>query len=216
MIPADFLYQADFAAALPLADGKRLGEVVDLHIATSRQAYEFRKNEDRFKKDEGILAVGGLTYSDPGAATYLPGSLSEVEKIASLAKHNGRNALLMTAAEGAESTVLSAAAGKAVLHFATHGFFVQDGNLSEKLLNAGFSLSGAKPEAETKEDAADNTVYARELLGWNLRQSQLVVISSLRNRAWRDRAVTSTGTRFAAGVGCRGRTAYPADCGSGR
>ena len=85
----------------------------------------------------------------------------------------------------------AAADGKAILHFSTHGFFERGEGLSERLMNAGFVLSDAKPSDEPREGDSDNIVYARELLSWNLRSSQLVVVSAC-DTALGDIGVTST------------------------
>ncbi|MFE0015241.1 CHAT domain-containing protein [Mesorhizobium sp. NPDC059054] len=189
VIPTDFLYPLDFAE-LRSTGGKRLGELVDVHIATSRQAYQFRAKEDRPSAGDGILLAGGLAYNDDGS-TYLPGSRDEVEKIAAIAR--GKNLVVRVAEgkDGSEAAMRAATGGKAILHFSTHGFFMPGEGLSARLMNAGFELSGAKLSDEPTETDDDNIVYARELLSWNLRASQLVVISAC-DTALGDIGVTST------------------------
>lgn len=190
IIPADFLYPVDFAE-LKLDGGKRLGELIDIHIATGRQAYEFRAKEDRPTAGDAILLAGGLLYDDAAAGGYLPGSRAEVEKIAALARAEGLAVQLAEGKDGTEAAMREAAAGKSILHFSTHGFFMRGDGLSARLMNAGFELSGAKPSADPTEGDGDNVVYARELLGWNLRSSQLVVVSAC-DTALGDIGVTST------------------------
>lgn len=190
VIPADFLYQVDFAELRPQGGGKRLGELVDVHTATSRQAYEFRARQDRPSAQDAMLLAGGLFYGDAGSR-YLPGSRAEVEKIAALARAKGMNVELAEGNDGTEPAMRQAADGKAILHFSTHGFFERGEGLSERLMNAGFVLSGAKLSDEPKEGDGDNTVYARELLDWNLRSSQLVVVSAC-DTALGDIGLTST------------------------
>lgn len=190
VIPADFLYQVDFAELRP-GGGKRLGELVDLHTATSRQAYEFRAREDRPAAKDAMLLAGGLVYGAGSGAGYLPGSRTEVEKIAALAPAKGMAVQLAEGSDGGEAAMRAAADGKAILHFSTHGFFEPGEGLSERLMNAGFVLSDAKPSDEPREGDGDNVVYARELLSWNLRSSQLVVVSAC-DTALGDIGVTST------------------------
>jgi len=177
VIPADFLYTIDFAELRP-DGGKRLGELVGVHVATSRQAYEFRAKDDRPAAGSGMLLAGGLVYGSEDAGAYLPGSLAEVEKIASTARAKGMAVQLVKGKDGSEATMRADAAGKAILHFSTHGFFTPGDTLSARLMNAGFVLSGARPSDDPKEGDDDDVVYARELLDWNLRASQLVVISA--------------------------------------
>lgn len=190
VIPADFLYQFDFAELLP-AGGKRLGELVDVHIATSRQAYEFRAKGDRPSTNDAALLAGGLFYGDAAGSAYLPGSRAEVEKIAALAGARGMAVQQAEGNDGTEAAMRAAAGGKAILHFSTHGFFTHGEGLSEQLMNAGFVLSDARLSDEPKEGDGDNIVYARELLSWNLRSSQLVVVSAC-DTALGDIGVTST------------------------
>lgn len=189
VIPTDFLYPVDFAELRPTGD-KRLGEIVDVHIATSRQAYQFRAKEDRPSAGDGVLLAGGLAYNDDGS-TYLPGSRDEVEKIAAIARGKGLTTQVAEGNDGSEAAMREAAGGKTILHFSTHGFFMRGEGLSARLMNAGFELSGARLSDEPKEGDDDNIVYARELLSWNLRASQLVVISAC-DTALGDIGVTST------------------------
>lgn len=189
VIPTDFLYPVDFAELRPTG-GKRLGELVDVHVATSRQAYQFRAKEDRPSAGDGILLAGGLAYKDDGSV-YLPGSRDEVEKIALLARGKRLAVQLAEGKDGTEAAMRAAADGKTILHFSTHGFFLRGQGLSARLMNAGFELSGARLSDEPTENDDDNVVYARELLSWNLRASQLVVISAC-DTALGDIGVTST------------------------
>jgi len=190
VMPADFLYQVDFAELQP-DGGKRLGELVDVHTATSRQAYEFRQKEDRPSANDAMLLAGGLFYGKESGSAYLPGSRAEVEKIAALARQKGMAVQLAEGNDGGEAAMRAAAGGKAILHFSTHGFFEPGQGRSEQLMNAGFVLSAARPTDEPGEGDGDNIVYARELLSWNLRSSQLVVVSAC-DTALGDIGVTST------------------------
>ena len=189
VIPDDFLFQWPIAE-LRLEDGKRLGETVDVHIATGRQAYRFRGKDNRFGSDKSALLVGGLIYDRAGKVPDLPQTLVEVEEIARLSKAAGALAALLTGRDATEAKVREASSGTSVLHFATHGFYGADAEASAKLFNAGFDLSLASA-AEKAEQDSDNVVYAREMLGWNLRRTDLVVIAAC-DTALGDLGVTST------------------------
>lgn len=189
VIPDDFLFQWPIAE-LRLEDGKRLGETVDVHIATGRQAYRFRSKNNRFGSDKSALLVGGLIYDRAGKVPDLPQTLVEVEEIARLSKAAGARVDLLTGRDATEAKVREASSGTSVLHFATHGFYGADSEASARLFNAGFDLSLASA-AEKAEQDSDNIVYAREMLGWNLRRTDLVVIAAC-DTALGDLGVTST------------------------
>ncbi len=178
IIPPDRLYQADFAE-YPTASGKRLSEVVDVHIATSREAYAFRKKHDRPENGAGMLLAGGLVYRDDSAGAYLPGSLDEVEAIATNAVARGFKPLVLKGKEGGEARVREDAVGKSILHLSTHGFFNEDPEMKVIMMNAGFTLSDASmPKTRPIIGDEDNVVHARELLTWDLTAADLVVVSA--------------------------------------
>lgn len=177
VIPADFLFQTDFAE-LRLGDGRRLGEVVRVHAATRRQAYEFRGKADRPAKGDSFLLAGGLTTSSPESRAYLPGSLAEVQQIAELARANSMKTEIVEGGDATESAMRQAASDNAIVHFATHGFYEKDTRLSELLMNAGFLLSDGRMTTDARQSDGDNVVYAREVLDWDLSASGLVVISA--------------------------------------
>ncbi|HXV30427.1 MAG TPA: CHAT domain-containing protein, partial [Sinorhizobium sp.] len=177
VIPDDFLFQWPLAE-LRVKDGRRLGEIVDVHVATNRQAYAFRERESRFDRHKQALLVGGLLFDDAAEQPDLPSSLTEVEKIAALSRGAGRKVELLTRRTATEAKVRESTSGTAVLHFATHGFYSADTGSSAQLFNAGFNLSNATPGQGEREQDSDNIVYAREMLGWNLRQVDLVVIAA--------------------------------------
>jgi hypothetical protein len=176
LIPDDFLFQWPLAEQRT-EDGRRLGEAIDLHFATSRQAYAFRAKHDRFGEEKSALLVGGLIYDAASQSPELPASLMEVEAISALSRASGRSVELMTERDATEARVRAAASSHSVLHFATHGFFRSDAEASACLYKACFSLSIGELGGGY-EEVDDNIVYAREILGWNLRRTDLVVIAA--------------------------------------
>jgi hypothetical protein len=188
LVPDDFLFQNPFAE-MRLEDGKRLGEAVNLRMATSRQAYDFRDKHDRFAKGSAALLVGGLVSADDPDAPELPASADEVQSIAILVRENGSEAHVLQGTEGTETRVRAASVGPAILHLATHGFYEAEEDAKAQLYNSGFTL--ARAQGAKRETEADNVVYARELLGWNLRGVDLVVIAAC-DTALGDLGLTST------------------------
>src|SRR5262249_13002360 len=98
----------------------------------------------------------------------LPGARTEVEAIARLVPPT-RTTVLRDAL-ATESSVRTAAAGKAVLHFATHAV-VRDDDPFGSFLALGSASGGAEN---------DGFLTAQEVYGWNL-HANLVVLSACRS-----------------------------------
>ncbi|MEB2843290.1 CHAT domain-containing protein [Rhizobiales bacterium RZME27] len=174
--PTAALFQFPFAELI-MPDGKRLGQAVDVHVISSRDAYAHRSHGEAPAKKSDILLAGGLKYGRDAGASYLPGSRSEVREISKLAKAAGHTVARLEAEDATENRLKKAVAGKGIVHFATHGFFNDDAGLNAKLLNAGFLVSKAGAGNEAEDDG-DNVVHAREVLSWDLTGADLVVISA--------------------------------------
>jgi len=98
----------------------------------------------------------------------LPGARTEVEAIARLVPRT--RATVLRDALATESSVRTAAAGKAILHFATHAV-VRDDDPFGSFLALGSGPGGAD---------ADGLLTAQEVYGWNL-HADLVVLSACRS-----------------------------------
>lgn len=77
----------------------------------------------------GLLALGGADFGTPGAGTRarfaaLPHASEEAERVAAIwsSRHPGERVELLTGAAAIQSEFTRSAAGKRVLHLATHGF----------------------------------------------------------------------------------------------
>lgn len=189
IIPDDTLYQWALAE-LRMRDGKRLGELVDVHLITSREAYTYRNNHSRPEAGASMLLAGGLDYGPDSASRALPATEREVEEIAGLARAGGFKPTVLTGKAATEKTVQADAAKASVIHLATHGFYMEDQGAGVRLMNTGFELSGVR-EAQTGDLPADGVVYARELLDWDLSKAGLVTIAACET-ALGDPGVTST------------------------
>jgi CHAT domain-containing protein/tetratricopeptide (TPR) repeat protein len=126
-------------AALPTGDGAYLIESAPIlhYLATERDLLQARDATPV----AGLLAVGGAAFGPgaPGAASSrrsgcvssqmyfqsLPGARAEVADIAAIWPRDGeRTATVLTGSAADEAAVKAASARRRVVHFATHGFFL--------------------------------------------------------------------------------------------
>ena len=128
-------------AALPTGDAAYLIESAPIlhYLATERDLLQPREEA----RVTGLLAVGGAAFG-PGAAGVaaaavrrsgcvsnqmyfqsLPGARAEVADIAAIWPRDGeRTATILTGPAADEAAVKAGSAGRRVVHFATHGFFL--------------------------------------------------------------------------------------------
>ncbi|MEH0073226.1 CHAT domain-containing tetratricopeptide repeat protein [Pannonibacter sp. Pt2] len=189
IIPDDSLYQWALAE-LRTGDGKRLGELVDVHLITSRAAYAYRDSHSRPEPGAGILLAGGLDYGPDASVLPLPGTASEVNEIAELAGAAGFKPSLLTGKMATEAGVRAGAESSSIIHLATHGFYREVDGGAERLTNTGFVLADLKDSWEG-DNPSDNIVHAREVLDWDLSGAGLVVIAACET-ALGDPGVTAT------------------------
>jgi CHAT domain-containing protein len=107
----------------------------------------------------------------------LPGTEKEVDQIDSLLRKKGWKTRLYKF-EKANEGVVKTLQSPTVLHFATHGFVVQDSlrnDLADVMLNAGIVLAGAGTENSSDEDGI---LSAYEMMSVDLDNTQLVVLSA--------------------------------------
>jgi CHAT domain-containing protein/tetratricopeptide (TPR) repeat protein len=127
-------------AALPVGDGAYLIESAPiLHYLTTERDLLQARDETPVT---GLLAVGGAAFGPgaPGAASSvrrsgcvssqmyfqsLPGARAEVADIAAIWPRDGeRTATVLTGPAADEAAVKAGSTGRRVVHFATHGFFL--------------------------------------------------------------------------------------------
>ncbi len=128
----------------------------------------------------------------------LPGTRAEVESVVSLWKsRQSEPVLTMTDTAATEDNFKREAAGKRVLHIATHGFYIseeckhklqskggaiaQGGTVSDNpLLMSGLLLAGSNQLGEQKSSAEreDGVVTAEEVAGLNLAGVEMVFLSA--------------------------------------
>jgi CHAT domain-containing protein len=173
----------------------------------------------------GLLAVGGPAFDDriqPAAPTavsrtgpgceglgavrfeLLPGSKDEVLDIARLWPSGATGTdgvLVLNGRSATETAVKRAAAGRRVLHLATHAFFLQSGCearpahtravgalaplasgtaafADNPLLLSGLAFAGANQRRDAKPNQDDGILTAEEVAGLNLQGTEWAVLSA--------------------------------------
>ncbi len=162
-----------------------------------------------------LLAIGNPTFGEPGVPQPaqrsvgttqsgctdlgsmrfepLPASLTEVDDVVTLWSGARRATTRLTGSAASEAAFKAAAAGRQVLHLATHGFFLggscatafeasssvsaeRAARLTREnpLLLSGLILAGAKPRGATDEDGV---LTAEEIASLNLNGVEWAVLS---------------------------------------
>ncbi|MBC8045766.1 MAG: CHAT domain-containing protein, partial [Fimbriimonadaceae bacterium] len=126
-----------------------------------------------------------------GSWKYLPGTLQEINTIASAMKENKITVLSYTGENASEDIFKNKASTYDVLHIATHGFFVNDlpstvvknksASTDYTLYNSGILLAGGNRswQGETiKNNLQDGILTAAEVNNMDLSNCKLVVLSA--------------------------------------
>ncbi|MCU1237325.1 MAG: type pilus biosis/stability protein PilW [Candidatus Solibacter sp.] len=113
----------------------------------------------------------------------LPASQAEADAILKIWRSRGWRAQELTGAGATEGAVKNAAAGKRVLHMATHGFFLdaacpETGAARENpLVRSGLALAGANRRQSAARDEEDGVLTAQEIASLDLENTEWVVLS---------------------------------------
>lgn len=106
----------------------------------------------------------------------LPGTESEVSKIEETLKARQMSVVTYTGAEASEENV-KMLNSPAILHIATHGFFVEDSaSVVNPMIRSGVVLAGV--ENAERKDAEDGILTAYEATNLDLESTNLVVLSA--------------------------------------
>ncbi|MEM7582265.1 MAG: CHAT domain-containing tetratricopeptide repeat protein [Acidobacteriota bacterium] len=242
VVPAGELHRVSFAA-LPVGETEYLVEHgPTLHYLSAERDLLI----ESASAGEGLLILGAADFdASPGASregsaapslagrpssgcetvsalpfASLAASAEEVQQLAQLWSHQQaaeESARLLIGAAATESAFKQHAAGRRVLHLATHGYFLGDpsvepsasterGNADSAsvdlasadaastrhpLLRSGLALAGANRCAEGPARADDGILTAEEIAALDLSAARLVVLSACE---------TGSGTRSAGGV----------------
>jgi len=113
----------------------------------------------------------------------LPGSLAEAQTIASIWNAQGWHELTLSGADASEAALDAMAAGKRVVHIATHGFFLDahcpGSSVAREnpLLRSGLALAGANRRQSAGAGDDDGILTAEEAAALDLQNTQWVVLS---------------------------------------
>ena len=196
IVPAGAIHLVNFSA-LPLRGGGFIAEAdVLIHYLSSER--EVLAGPGRAAGSD-VLVVGGAVFETSGEAVTaatpaadacdplarldvpaLPGSLREARRVASIfrtAPGAPRSVTELTQAAATKVAFKEQAPGKAVVHVATHGFFVADecssgqSDVASPLRLSGLAFSAAN------RGTGDEVLLAEEVAALDLRDAQWVVLS---------------------------------------
>ena len=145
-----------------------------------------------------LLAIGGPAFdAAPGARsshfrgsastceavskmsfTALPGSADEVQAVARIGQQYGFETVVLRGENATEAAFKSMTPGKAMIHVATHGFFIGSRCQAESespLLRAGLAFAGANRRASATGE--DGILTAEEVASLDLEKADWVVLS---------------------------------------
>ena len=157
------------------------GILYDSDTATMKR--ESDRYSTRTTNSTSIFALN--RNEDRGSLSYLPGTKTEVEDIVGkLKKSRVKTRLYEGTQANEESFKALSGSDLAVLHIATHGFFLPtDEKLfgDQSLIQSGLLLSGANYAWQNKplpEGIEDGILTAKEISFMDLRKTDLVVLSA--------------------------------------
>ncbi|MEO0831245.1 MAG: CHAT domain-containing protein, partial [Pseudomonadota bacterium] len=186
LVPDALLFRMDLLDVRDV-EGRRLGAVHDVFLLSERSAYARHDVEATLDPGDHSLLAGGLYYDArrERAPGFLPGSLREIQRIGSLLEGFGATYDSLQKFDATEERVRAGAAQADILHLSTHGFFREIESAPFSLMNAGILLSSTDLGVGGIV-ADDNTAFALEVLDWDLRGVELVVLSACNSGAGYD------------------------------
>jgi CHAT domain-containing protein len=174
LVPDADLYSLPFAM-LQDGNGRYLDEIYDTRILTRADAIVFADQDDHLIAGTKAVLVGGLDYA--GAASQLPSTKTEIDRIAPDLQRRDIASVMMTGDAG-ETAIRGKAEGAALLHLATHGFYNAATDRTDALWRSGLVAARPQLDRPPRRDGTDGVIYARELMDWNLSAADLVVLSA--------------------------------------
>ncbi|WP_158231205.1 CHAT domain-containing tetratricopeptide repeat protein [Bradyrhizobium sp. C9] len=177
VVPDGFLFAVPFSL-LPGADGGLLEDRTTIRMLTSPDALIAIHAREKLDRTGAMLLAGGIEYGQPGPMP-LPGTKTEIEAIAKLARARGAPVEMLTGRGVSEAALREAISKARIAHLATHGFY-HDSTASglDTLWQSGIVLSGAGDSRFPLHDDKDGYLYAFEVMDWDLSGLDLLVLSA--------------------------------------
>lgn len=188
----DGVYNQININTLKKPDGDYLENRFDIvTIGNSKDLIAIKSKKPITKKDAFILG-----FPDFGAAAVaLPGTKAEIDGVSKILKTSGYTVVLKEQKTATEANIKEVK-GPALMHIATHGYFLADANLgtgdamgidaenakNNPLLRSGLILAGApEPGQQESTDLQSNDngiLTAYEAMNLNLEGTDLIVLSA--------------------------------------
>jgi CHAT domain-containing protein len=146
-ISADGAYHQLSIQGLKDEDGRYLGDKVGLQLlCNSADVIEVKKNNLRGQRPASAVLIGNPKYGQGDMIEQLPGTELEVKKIAKLLLMQKVKATSLIG-ESATEQKIKELHSPTILHFATHGYFLEDVSevSSPKVLGVDLEIAKANP-----------------------------------------------------------------------
>lgn len=191
----DGVYNQINLNTLKKSDGQYLVNRFDIVVlGNSKDLIEIKSRKAGAPKKDAFL----LGFPDYGgnAVAALPGTKIELDGVSKILKANGYQVTAVTEKQASEKN-LKALRGPRLLHIATHGYFLQDAEISSgsaagisaesarnnPLLRSGLLLAGASPTLQGTSmpnlESNDNGVLtAYEAMNLSLEGTDLIILSA--------------------------------------
>ncbi len=164
-------------------DGKGLVAIGGIDFGSVTKSSENSETQPETHALE-VMKANDITRQQITRFQQLPHSENEVREIGKIyAKYepDEPTPIVLTGMDGTETAVKTLATPPRVLHFATHGYYLETGSLEEQpLLQSGITLAGANRALSGALDShsENGILHALEAQSLNLRGTELVVLSA--------------------------------------
>ena len=189
----DGVYNQINVNTLKMADGQYIVNRFDLvMIGNAKDVLSIKQKKQTVARKEAFV-MGFPDYG--GMAVALPGTKVEIEGINKILSASGYKVTMRQQKEASEAT-LKAVKSPALMHIATHGYFLADADLSKggdamgvdaenaknnPLLRSGLILAGAPKQENATLDLQSNdngVLTAYEAMNLSLEGTDLIILSA--------------------------------------
>ena len=170
--------ERDLAAPTPTSHATQLLALGNPAFSASKPAGILISSSARYRGSRSACpGFAGMNFPD------LPGSAEEAQSVAAIWRAQGMPATSLAGSRATEAALKEQAAGKRVIHLATHGFFLgrncktADELTENPLLRSGLALAGANHRTAAGPDEEDGILTAEEVASLDLSGVEWVVLS---------------------------------------